>query len=347
MRTHTAVAVFACLALLFSASARIGRSSAPDPMIAAANTFLASLSPELRSRCVFPFDARERLDWHFVPRSRPGITLGEMTDTQRIAARDLIRSALSAGGTLKVHTIMELDSILYDMERAAGGDGSSRDPLRYDLAVFGTPGVESPWGWKVEGHHISLNFSSLSGDVVATTPAFLGANPAQVRTGPRAGLRALAAEEDLARELLASLDEAQRATAVIATTAPRDILTAPGRPLDLGTPAGLLASEMTPAQRAILERLIDEYARTLRPDLAEIQLARMKPADLDGIRFAWAGGTSPGEGHYYRITGTKFVIEYDNIQNDANHIHTVWHDLEHDFGLDLLAEHYRAHEAGK
>lgn len=331
-----------CLLTLAALCAGMTRLSRPpgDDIGAAARKLLDALPTDLRARCNLPFDGPERPDWHFVPRTRPGVTLGEMPQPARDASHDLLRSALSPRGLAKVDDIMSLDAILRDMEKAAGGDGASRNPLAYSFAVFGTPGDGRPWGWKVEGHHISLNFTWPSPDAAAVTPSFLGANPAEVKEGPRAGHRALAAEEDLARALLASLDPAQRSKAVISTDAPREIITLPGRSLDVGPVVGLAGSEMTEPQRRALDALIREYAGNLRPELAKEQLDRMLGGGLADIRFAWAGGAEPGRGHYYRITGPTFIIEYDNTQDHANHVHTVWHDKERDFGRDLLKEHY-------
>lgn len=314
-----------------------------DEMSRAALRLLDSLDPSQRARCALPFDGPARVDWRFVPGDRAGVALGEMGERSRGAARDLLRAALSSAGVLKVEAIMDLDAVLRDAERAAGGTGASRDPLRYSVAVFGDPAGAGAWGWKIEGHHVSLNFTVRAGDVLSVTPSFLGANPARVAAGPHAGRRVLAAEEDLARALLRSFDEAQRRAAVIAERPPADILTLPGRPLDAAAPAGLDASGMEPAQREMLRRLVEEYARNLRPDLAAAQLERMLGADLGGVRFAWAGGLEPGEPHYYRIVGRTFVIEYDNTQDRANHVHTVWHDLERNFGGDALRDHYEHH----
>jgi len=320
--------------------------AAPDSpagtMAAAAARFLASLPADLRAKAALPFESPARRDWHYVPRTRAGVEFTELSDAQRIAARDLLRSALSPQGTAKVEEIMLLEVILNEVER---GTGPRRDPLAYSIAVFGTPGT-APWGWKIEGHHVSLNFSDVAaapGGAAATavTPAFLGANPAEVRTGPRAGVRVLAAEEDLARALLASLSAEQRASAVLGDRAPADILAVPGRALDQVDGAGLAAAGMTDAQRAQVEQLIAVFAGNLRRDLADAELARIRAAGLGNVRFAWMGGAQLGQGHYWRLSGPTFVIECDNTQNDANHVHTVWRDRGRDFGRDALAEHVR------
>ncbi len=314
------------------------RPAAGPSMEEAARTFLASLPPELRAKAALPFAGEDRVRWAFVPGERKGASLKEMPDAARRAAHDLLRSALSARGYLKVTAIFALDQVLREMEQARGGSGTSRDQELYWFAVFGEPGAKDGWGWRAEGHHVSLNFSSVAGEIAAT-PAFLGTNPAEIRSGPRTGLKVLAAEEDLARALLASLDLVQRKSAVIADQAPADIILGPERKEGLGAPRGLAHAAMNPAQRDLLWRLVREYAENLRGDLASGELARIEAAGRDGIHFAWAGGLAPGEAHYYRIHGPGFVIEYDCIQNEANHVHTVWHDLTNDFGQDLLRRH--------
>lgn len=316
------------------------RTPAAD-MAAAATAFLDSLTPQLRARAALPFDDASREDWHYIPRHTAGVEFSEMNDAQRLAARNLMRAALSSRGMNKVEEIMQLDAVLREMEKGAG---PRRDPLAYSIVVFGTPGAggangDGRWGWKLEGHHISLNFTGVKDDT-AVTPSFLGANPAEVRQGDRAGVRVLAWEEDMARELLASLTPEQRREAIIGDVAPPDILAAPGRSLDVIDSTGIAFSSMDAGQRALVERLLAEYAGTLRHELADHELDRIRAAGLDKIRFAWLGSDRRGEGHYYRLCGPTFVIEYDNTQNGANHVHTVWRDRQRDFGHDLLKEHY-------
>ena len=309
-------------------------------MRSAAERFLELLTPELKAKALVPFDSAARTDWHFVPRTRPGVTLGEMTDAQRIAARNLLRSALSSQGMLKAESIMALEDVLRDMERAAGGDGAARDPRAYTLTVYGEPSTLRPWGWKIEGHHLSLNFTLPREETVTTTPAFMGTSPAEVKSGLKAGHRVLAAEEELGRRLVKSLSVEQLKTGLLTGEVPREVLTLPGRPLSGVPDAGVPYADLRPEQQEILVALLSEFAGNLRHELAEAELERIRKAGLDNVRFAWAGATEPGRPHYYRVSGPTFIIEYDNTQNDANHVHTVWHDRERDFGRDLLKEHY-------
>jgi hypothetical protein len=321
------------------------RPSSPGPRMAeAARSFLSALTPEQRARAVFPFDADERLNWHYIPRPRKGLSFKEMDTPQRERAHAFLHAALSQQGYLKATTIMSLEEILRALE---GGRGPARDPELYFFSFFGEPSEKETWGWRVEGHHLSLNVTVVQGRLIASTPQFFGANPAEVKEGPRRGLRALPAEEDLARALLHSLTPEQRAQAVIATDAPREIITGASRRAQIGEAKGLAVGEMTDKQRATFTALLRVYVEAMPQAIADERLARLRKAGMEKIRFAWAGGAERGQPHYYRIQGPTFLVEYDNTQDNANHIHTVWRDFHGDFGEDLLREHYRAyHQPG-
>ena len=307
-------------------------------MSTAADAFISSLSADQRARATFAFEDEQRLDWHFIPRPRKGIPFKELDATQRLLGNALMSAGLGQRGLIRVATIMSLDAILREMEQ---GKGPVRDPELYFLSIFGDARSGKPWGWRVEGHHVSLNFTLLEGKYIASTPAFFGANPAEVLQGPRKGLRALAPEEDLARLLIQSLDDKQRAQAVVSQSAPSDILSTNLRKAEPLKPAGLQTSKLGQKQQDILMALLSEYASRHAPDIAAVRLDKVRAAGLGNIFFAWAGGFERGQPHYYRIQGPSFLIEYDNIQNNANHIHTVWRDFSSDFGVDLLASHYK------
>lgn len=316
-------------------------------MAAAAQRFLARLTPERRAKAVFSLDSSERADWHFVPRDRPGLSFGEMTDADRIAARELLRTGMSGKGVLKVEAIMALENVLRDLEHG----NPVRDPSKYAVMVFDSPAkTDGAWGWRLEGHHLCLNFTCVKGEVVSVTPMFMGSNPGEARAGLIAGSRPLAAEEDHARELVTSLSPEQRGKAIIAEKAPDDVLTLPGRPLKgiwTDPPLGIPAAEMTAEQQSALTTiLMAEFVQNLSPELADAELERIAHEGFQNIRFCWAGGIEKGQRHYYRIVGPTFVIEYDNTQNDANHVHTVWHDRTRDLGGDPLTEHLK-HDHGR
>ena len=308
-------------------------------MLTAARDLLESLTSDQRRRVLFPLGDPERFNWNYMPGPRRGVPLREMTEAQRQSALALLESALSRRGYEKANGIMALEVILGELEGRGAGD-RVRDPGGYFLTLFGTLQQGEPWGWRIDGHHLSLTFTTVTQQLVATTPAFLGANPAEVPHGPRQGWRVLRDEEELGRQLLLALESSQREQALIAARAPRDIITGTGREILIAEPGGLPAAEMTSAQRESLMQLVGLYARNLRDELAEAHLKRIRRAGVDKLHFAWAGGTARGEGHYYRIHGPTVLIEYDNTQNNANHIHTVMRDLENDFGLDLLRRHY-------
>lgn len=309
----------------------------PAPAMAAAGrTFLAGLDAALRKRAQLPFDSPDRTDWHYVPRSRAGVALKELSTDQRSLALALLQTGVSPLGFAKLEAIRDLEEVLH-----ARSGWSMRDPGLFHFAVFGEPADGGTWAWRYEGHHASLHWTIVGGKLAASAPQFLGANPAQVREGPHRGLRALAPEEDVARELVKSLNAAQRSLAILGDRAPGDILTRNSSPE--ATPLdqrGIPYERLDPWQRQLLLKLLHAYIETQNAAAAGDRLQRID-ADRDRLRFAWMGGIEPGQGHYYRIQGGDFLVEYDNTQDGANHIHSVWRDKRGEWGRDLLAEHYR------
>jgi len=304
-------------------------------MADAANYFLASLTPEQKSKATYEFKDEERFDWHFIPKARKGLPFKEMTPPQRLLAHALLNTGLSHRGYMKATTIMSLEQILYEVENKS----PTRDADLYFVTVFGTPGSAN-WGWRVEGHHLSLNFALNAEQLLAVTPLFFGSNPAEIKSGPRKGLRVLGGEEDLGRTLVNALDDSQRKVAVITNTAPRDIITGNSRKAKALEPMGIEASKLNADQKQMLVTVLREYLFRSRPEIAEIALKAIQDAGPDKLHFAWAGGVHPGQGHYYRVQGPTFLLEYDNTQDGANHVHSVWRDLQNDFGEDLLRQHY-------
>ena len=328
--------VVAGLAMILLTSAYYRIQSVPV-MTAAANAFLNSLTADQRAQATFDFQDGERMNWFYTPVPRKGFPLREMNATQRQLAMALLSAGLSQRGFIKTTTIMSLEQVLDVMER---GQGLKRDPDEYYFSVFGQPSETGMWGYRVEGHHVSQNFTIVDGKVVGA-PSFFGSNPAEVKQGPRKGLRILAREEDLARELIHALAPGQRKTAIINATAFDDILTEHNRQAALkGQPSGIAASAMNAAQREKLQNLLDEYCNNMPEQLAEARQEQIKAAG-NNLWFAWAGGIERGEKYYYRIQSPTFLIELDQTQGDANHIHSVWRDFNGDFGRDLLKEHYQ------
>lgn len=318
--------------------------AASAEMAKAATNLWAALTPEQQKTAAYEFKDEERLDFHFVPKARKGLPWAQMNTTQRHLAAALLATGMSPRGFAETMTVMSQEEILAAIEQ---GKGPKRDPELYYFTVFGKPEAAGTWGWRVEGHHVSLNFTIVDGKGIAAAPAFLGANPGEVRDGPRKGLRNLAAEEELGFRLVKSLDEAQRGKAVFDGTPPKEIITGNKRQADVGEPKGILYSDLKPEQQATVRVLVRVYAHRHRDELAHTDLAKIEAAGWDKVRFAWAGGTEPGAGHYYRLHGPTFLVEFDNTQNNANHVHTVWRDPAGDFGADLLKEHYAAEHAGK
>jgi hypothetical protein len=308
-------------------------------MAAAANAFLAGLTPAQRELASFEVSDEERFNFHFIPRERRGVSLRMLDEAGRARAHALLRTGLGQRGYLAATTIIALENVLRAMEMR-----DIRDPELYFVSIFGTPGGRAPWGWRFEGHHPSLNFTVAEGRPVAWAPAFFGANPAEVRTGEiMKGARPLADVEDLARAFVMALDEAQRRTAIFTAEAPRDIVTGAEHEVSPLDPVGIAVRDLRPAQREMLVRVIDAYLDRMAPALSTARRQALTPT-LDEVRFGWAGVTEPGGPHYYRIQGPTFLIEYDNVQNNNNHIHSIWRDFAGDFGRDLLREHYAEYD---
>lgn len=307
----------------------------------AARAFLATLDDAGLAKARFALDDAERTNWHFVPGRYPGIELGALGLPARRAAHDLLQAVFSPAGYLETTSVMGLERVLHDLAAAAGERADHRDPERYALAIFGEPAPTGRWALRLQGHHLSWNLTFV-GDRAHATPRFVGANPHEVREGQFTGLRVLGRHEDLARALLLSFGEAQRTQATLEGEVPADVLLVPGRPLDtLGAPQGLPARDMTPGQQAQLRQLIGVVLGTLQPEFAAQEWARIDAAGFGAIHFSWMGRAERGQKHYWRIHAPGFAIEYDNIQNGANHSHVVWHDLSGGSfgGDDLLKQH--------
>ncbi|MCW5603736.1 MAG: DUF3500 domain-containing protein [Burkholderiales bacterium] len=334
------ISIFLMALAIAAAAHERGHPSVPAAakMRESVERFLAALPEKSRAQAVRPFEDRDRVDWHYTPRSRNGIALKDIDPAGREAVHGLLRIALSASGYRKVVNIIELELVLREIETF----GWTRDPERYHLTVYGTPDRTRRWGWRFEGHHLSLNFT-LAGDRMAVdTPSFFGANPATVAKGPRKGLRALGEEHDAGWALFDSLTDAQRRETIISERTYGDIVTRARDRVEPLDHAGIPAAKLDEKQRTLLWKLIETYANSFEPGLAAARLARAKQNGIESLRFGWAGSTARGKPHYYRVQGPLILIEYDASQGDGNHIHTVWRDFSGDFGRDLLREHYAA-----
>ena len=307
-------------------------------MTKAATSWLKLLDTAQRARSQFSRDDGRRTDWHYVPRARPGITFGEMNAAQTAASWDLLGTLLSARGLSLVRNQFIVESILGEIEHRT----AFRNPGNYAFMVFGDPAGDDPWSWRIEGHHLSLNTLIAPRYGVAVTPNFFGANPARVPEGHHHhGFRLLGEEEDAAFGLIRSLEGEARDKALIGGRSLGDIVAGPGREDILRSYEGAPLSQLGEAQQAGIMHILELYAATLRAEIASVALARIKDAGIASLHFAWAGSLVPGAPHYFRIHGPSALLEYDNTQNDANHIHSIWIDPQGLFGRDLLKAHYK------
>lgn len=326
-------------------------------MQAFAESLVASLDKEQAEAALLPFDSSKRVDWHFIPKKeRKGLMLGEMNDAQAVATFRLLRSALSEAGYGKANNVMMLENTLRVLEAKKGK--WERNPNKYYLTIFGKPSSESSWGLSFEGHHLSLNFVCRDGKLVDSTPQFFAANPAtimddlkmpegsELATGSESskvvllgkGTRVLRDEEEFGFSMLKSLSEEQLQSAVIAEDAPREIRFAGQPQADVGDPEGIVYADLDAKQRQMLENLVEVYVAAVADTIADQRRQSIEDNGWQHVRFAWAGASKPGIGHYYRIQGKGFLIEFVNTQpdaagNPANHIHAVFRDLTGDFDL--------------
>lgn len=314
---------------------------AVETMTAAAGDFLASLPEAQQAQATFAFDSDERSRHHFIPPEvfeRRGVSYADLGFEQKVRAQDLLRSGLSQQGYLTARQIMEVEGILGVLVEGAGRR-FLRDPDAYWVSVFGTPATAGTWGWRWEGHHLSLHFTVVDGAVTVSTPTFLGANPATVPSGARKGLRAMKAQEDTARDLLASLDAGQREAAIFDDVAPTNVVTGADLVVDPLDPIGIRGADLSAGQQEMLMAVVDSYVGLMADDIAELRRVAVAEGGIDDTWFAWAGPTERGEVAYYRVQGPNFLIEFDNTQEDPNHIHAAFRDFDGDLGRDLLREH--------
>lgn len=301
--------------------------------------FINSLHKEQKKKVLYGFNELNRYEWHYFPASmisRQGIAIKDLEPPQKEKAYYLLRAFLSKEGYDKTKIIMELESVLRELQPNNAG----RIAENYWIAIYGTPKKDSVWGWKFSGHHVALNFTVIK-DKIAFAPFFFGANPATVSDGPQKGLQVMKAEEGLGFELINMLTQEQKQKAIFQLKPFNYIVTSVSPAVTPLIPAGILANDMTHEQKTVLNKLIAAYLSSMPPAIANARMKRIITEDMDSLRFGWAGGTVRGKPHYYRVQGKTFLIEFDNTQNNANHIHSVWRDFNGDYGLDLLKEHYQ------
>jgi hypothetical protein len=310
------------------------------PMLDAWRELAASVGTDLRERAAFSFDGDERLDWFYTPVSRTGLPIGALSESQLGDLKAFLLTGMGEMGVQQAFDIVALEEVLF----AQSGGAAMRNPGNYFLGTFGEPSPDSPWGWRFEGHHLSVSFTIVDGRLVSGTPAFFGGNPARVPEDAdvHPGLSPFAREQGVAHRLMSTFSGEQQSRVVIAAEAPDDILTSNDRRASMGVPEGISIADMTAEQSRALGRLLRLFLARMNPALAEYQMAKIEQAGYERVHFAWAGGTEPGDRHYFRIHGPTFVVEWDNTQGDGNHVHSVWRDFEDDFGYDPLGQHLEA-----
>ena len=320
----------------------LGQLSAQD-LSDKADHFLSVLSPELKSQTLFSLEDKERLNMHFIPIIRKGPTFHDFSEKQKQAALDLLKASLGLEGYRKSIEIMELEKVLILIEanKFKMQDGSRRDPLNYHFCIFGVPSSTNIWGWRFEGHHISLNFMTKDGSIVSSTPSFFGSNPGVVQIEEQKGKEVLKSETELGFQFVKALDKEQLKTARFSDSAPREIITGTNVKVKGIEPKGISITELDESQKKIFMDLLNIYIDNYELGFSKTIRAKIEKAGLENLYFAWAGGLERRTGHYYRIQGPMLLIEYDNIQNNANHVHSVVRDLTNDFAEDILKTHYQ------
>jgi hypothetical protein len=334
-RVLVAVCVVGMMGALLRAQANKAEPSGAA-MAAAAKVFVAALTPAQASQARFNYDDAERLNWHFIPRPRKGLPLKALEGEPLQKAQALIQTGLSKAGYDQALNVMSLEEVLYLLEPGDRQERRERrDPQKYYLSIFGEPTPTGTWGWRLEGHHLSLNYTIVKGEVVASTPEFFGANPGMIDAGPKRMIRVLAPEEDLARQLLKLCSPEQLKAAWIDPTAPGEVRSAGAAQPETTPPVGLKAAQMTGDQKQLLKELLNEYLKNMPADVESARRGELDKAGFDNIYFAWWGKQDRNEPHHYRVQGPTFLIEYNNTQNDANHVHSMWRNLAGDFNVPL------------
>lgn len=301
-------------------------------MVSSADRLLDALEDSQKAKILFGFEDAERLNWHFIPRERKGLSIKDMTPAQRSLAFGLVSSGVGASGFQKVTTIMSLEQILKDLEQ---GKGPVRDPELYFVSIFGTPASKGRWGWRFEGHHLSMNVTVQDGEIISATPVFFGSNPAEVRSGPRQGLRTLGDLEDAALRVVQALTPEQTKIAVVAEKAPSDIRDANKPQAPTEAPVGLALGNLNDDQKKMLRSLVQSFASEMPDEVAKAWIQEIINNDADKIHFAWMGPADLTQPHAFRVQGPTFLIEFNNTQNNANHVHTAWRSMLGDFGIPV------------
>ncbi len=322
--------------LIWITSCSYAQENWEDEITKSATAFYNSISTDQTSAALFEFKDVKRTTWTFLPNPHKGITFYDMSDEQAVKASQLIKDCLSNEGSQKALAIMQLEAVLKVVENRATED-KHRDPKRYYFAFYGKPSENQPWGWQIEGHHLSINYTSVAGKIATATPLFFGSNPARTKDG----LEVLKTETDMGFTFLKSLTETQRKKAVTKSESPYEIVSLNAVKAELLMNEGISFNDLDKSQQRYLMEMVSFYVRRHPTGFADEFMRKIETAGLENLHFVWMGGDEWGKGHYYRIYNDVLLIEYDCTQNDANHIHTVVRDLTNDFGEDTLRLHYK------
>ena len=321
----------------FSSSSK--NKSTIKKMQDAASSFYDNLDAKARNKALFHYLDGERIFWYYPPLNRHGLPLKDMTKKLKSLVFTLLETGLSSDAFNQTLQIINHELILKELEIRENIKTFVRDPERYYFTIFGNPKSKDPWGWRFEGHHVSIHFSIWSDKIISVTPLFLGVNPAEVKDGDSKGLRILKKREDLAFELVNSMSKDQHHIATIYENTPKDIITYNSSRVTVPVVEGISWDELKIGQQKLLKLLIAEYVNQVNPNLVKSKLEYLESNTLKSVKFGWAGGINLGEAYYYRIHGGNLFIELDNYQSGANHVHSVWRDVENDFAQDVLREH--------
>jgi len=309
-------------------------------LVSSATAFLNSLDTKLKAKVQYTITDDERFNWHFVPRQRNGVALRDFNPQQYQMVMTMLKSSMSEQGYVKATGIIALENVLRDIE-GRGANDTYRDPLNYYVTIFGTPSKDKPWGWRFEGHHVSVNFASDKNEIVSSTPSFFGSNPGIVPRGEQKGKELLKLETDLGFELCNAFSADQKKKAIFSDKALPEIIMSDRLKAERIEPLGIAYKEMNTAQQKVFTRLLDVFVNNYQLGFAKTLMDKIEKAGIENLSFAWAGESTPGNGTYYRIQGPTLLIEYDNTQNNANHVHTAVRDLTNDFAEEILREHYK------
>lgn len=330
--------VHICLSILLAGAlceSTVGADNQPGTsMSSAASVLLESLTDKQKDLATFEFDDEERVNWHFIPRERKGLGLWDLDGKALTNAEAFVSTGLTAAGYETSLKVRSLEEVLYLLE---GGEEHTRrmrrHPHKYYISIFGDPSGDAAWGWRFEGHHLSLNYTVKGGEILSSTPEFFGANPGLIDAGPGRSLRVLGRREDLARSVLKAASDEQQAKIWISREAPRDIRGAGAPQAEVSEPAGVAAGDMTPEQQKLMKELVGEYLTAMPPSVVRRRVKEIEEAGVENVYFAWWGGSELNEPHHYVVQGPTFIIEYNNTQNQANHVHSIWRDLRGDFNV--------------